>query len=260
MCKTHSVLDQPDFTMKSLLFLLLALATSSLNGATWTTDYQAALRTAAEQNRNVLVNFTGSDWCGWCIKLRKEVFDTPEFNQYADSNLVLVEVDFPEKKKLPAAQKRANQALAQQFNVQGYPTLYVVNPQGRPVRQLGYMPGGPQAFLGALKQGTTPGPTAQNTAQPAAQAEAPAPEPVMLVPTVPAVKVTYDKLTLKGITGSATRPLALINNKTFSPGDTLKVQVGDQLMKVRCESITADFVMVQVDEEPEQRKLVLGGK
>ena len=60
----------------------------------------------------VLMDFTGSDWCGWCIKMDKEIFSTPEFQKYAQANLVLVELDFPHKKQLPPATKQQNDALA----------------------------------------------------------------------------------------------------------------------------------------------------
>jgi protein disulfide-isomerase len=234
----------------SIAVLLLFLTLPSLQAATWLTDYNAALQAAAAQNRPVLIDFTGSDWCGWCIKLRKEVFDKPEFAQFADSKLILLEVDFPNNKPQSAALQRANQALQQKYGVRGYPTLFLVDAKGNVMQQLGYMEGGPKVFLAELNKGLN-----QKGSPPAAD-NAPTP----LVQTGPAVKVVYDKLILKGITGSATRPVALINNKTFSPGDTLKVQVGEQTMKVRCESITADYVMVLVDEEKEPRKLVLGTK
>lgn len=247
--------------MKRLTFvvLLLFLALPSLHAATWLTDYNAALQAAAAQNRPVLIDFTGSDWCGWCIKLHKEVFDQPEFDQYANSKLILLEVDFPNSKPQSDSQKRANQALQQKYGVRGYPTLFLVDAKGNVMQQLGYMEGGPKVFLSELNKGFS-----QKGAPPAADVPVPSPaannNPSPLVQTVPAAKVVYDKIILKGITGSATRPLALINNKTFGPGDTLKVQVGAQTMKVRCESITADYVMVQVDEEKDLRKLVVGSK
>ncbi len=251
---------------------ILLLAALPLAAAEWTTDYNSALQTAKAQNRAVLINFTGSDWCGWCIRLKKEVFDTAEFGQFAGSRLVLVEADFPQNKRLSSAQQRANQELQQKFRVTGYPSLFLVDGNGKILQKLGYMPGGPKAFIGEMTKvigegGGQPGQTTQNgwIVGQAAAAPAPAsllpPEPEPAVaPTGPAAKVVYDKLILKGITGSANKPMALINNKTFAPGDAYKVQVGADTLKVSCVSIAGDHVMVQVEGEKEPRKLALGTK
>jgi len=98
------------------------------------------------------MDFTGSDWCPWCIKLTKEVFSQPEFADYAKKNLVLVEVDFPRKKKLSAEQKKANDALQQKYRIDGYPTIIVLNGEGKKIGELSYMPGGPKAFLAELEK------------------------------------------------------------------------------------------------------------
>jgi len=116
--------------------------------AGWGDDYKAALADAAKQNKNVLLDFTGSDWCGWCIKLKKETFNQPAFKEFADKNLVLVEVDFPQGKTLPPAVKKQNDQLQEQYQVQGFPTLVVLNPQGKIIKQQsGYIPGGPKGFI-----------------------------------------------------------------------------------------------------------------
>jgi len=99
-----------------------------------------------------MLNFTGSDWCGFCIRLSKEVFSQPAFIEYADKNLVAVEVDFPRKKDLSAAQKQANAALAQKYNIAGYPTIIVLDSDGKKIGELGYQPGGPKAFIAALEK------------------------------------------------------------------------------------------------------------
>lgn len=256
--------------MRRILLVVAALLLTgySVTAATWQTDYQSALQTARSQNRPVLINFTGSDWCGWCIRLRKEVFDTAEFDQYAASRLVLLEVDFPNNKPQSVELQRANQALQKQFGVRGYPTLFVVDAQGKVLQQLGYMEGGPKVFLGELsKVVPAGGPETQNgwivgQAQPQAAAapEPPAKDTTSYVPSGTPAKVIYDKLLLKGITGSASSPLALINNKTFGAGDSYKVQVGAETLKVKCISIAADYAMVQVEGEAEPRKLTLGLK
>lgn len=114
----------------------------------WTTDLPKAVAQAKAENKMVLMDFTGSDWCGWCMKFKKEALDTTEFQDYAAKNLVLVEVDFPNKRPQSDDLKKANKALGQQYKVDGYPTFVVLNKDGKEVgRQVGYQTGGPQAFI-----------------------------------------------------------------------------------------------------------------
>lgn len=135
---------------KMLIAVVSALALYSVSAGEWLTDAAKAQEQAKKENKLVLLDFTGSDWCGWCIKLKKEVFDTQEFKDYADKNLVLVEVDFPRKKQLSAEQKKANQALQAKYKIEGYPTIIVLNGEGKKVGELGYMQGGPKAFNAEL--------------------------------------------------------------------------------------------------------------
>ena len=120
--------------------------------ATWETDLPQAQAAAKAANKSVLLDFTGSDWCGWCIKLKAEVFSKSEFVEYAKKNIVLVEVDFPRKKKLNATQKKANDALAAKYKIEGYPTVIVLNSEGKKVGELGYQAGGPTAFIASLEK------------------------------------------------------------------------------------------------------------
>lgn len=116
--------------------------------ANWMTDYKAALALAAKENKKVLLDFTGSDWCGWCIRLKKETFNMPAFKDYADKNLILVEVDFPQGKTLSPEVTAQNNALQEQFRVEGFPTLVLLDSQGKMIKQnSGYLPGGPQGFI-----------------------------------------------------------------------------------------------------------------
>ncbi len=118
----------------------------------WRTDFKQAQAEAKAQKKYLLADFTGSDWCAYCIKLEREVFSQPEFEAYAKENLILVEIDFPRRKEQPAAEKLQNQQLAQELGIQGYPTVVVFDPAGKPVGALGYAPGGPQPFLDAIKK------------------------------------------------------------------------------------------------------------
>ncbi len=118
----------------------------------WMTDLPKAQAQAKTEKKLVMLDFTGSDWCGWCIKLNKEVFNTPEFAEYAKKNIVPVEVDFPNKKAQSAAVKNANQALQSKYGVKGYPTIIVLNADGKKVGEMGYMKGGPKAFIAELEK------------------------------------------------------------------------------------------------------------
>jgi thiol-disulfide isomerase/thioredoxin len=119
--------------------------------AVWMTDYSAALSTARSQNRRVFAFFTGSDWCVWCMRLQKEILTTPEFASYASENLILLELDFPQNKRQPAPLKKQNEQLAARFKIEGYPTVIVLDANGKTVGKLGYQPGGPAPFVKQLK-------------------------------------------------------------------------------------------------------------
>lgn len=132
----------------SLLFAAVTLLHVSAGEVEWLTDLDKAQEKAKKENKAVLINFTGSDWCGFCIKLHKEVFDKPEFKEYADKNLVLVEADFPSKKKIDPSLKKANEKLKAKYEVQGFPTLVVLDANGKKLgEEVGYGGGGPQKFI-----------------------------------------------------------------------------------------------------------------
>ena len=119
----------------------------------WLHDYTKAQEEAKANHRLLLLNFTGSDWCGWCIKFDKDVLSQPQFKNYAHDNLVLVELDFPRRKSQPTEVRKQNLQLAQQYEVLGFPTLVVLNSNGQKVWQYdGYFPGGPEAFIAQLQK------------------------------------------------------------------------------------------------------------
>ena len=121
--------------MRKLLLTLLAalslLQTALAADSVWLTDLPQAKAQAKAEGKMVLLDFTGSDFCSSCIRLHKEVFPAKEFAAFAKQRLVLVEVDFPLKKKQPAALKAANEALAKEFKVDGYPTLILLAADGK---------------------------------------------------------------------------------------------------------------------------------
>ena len=100
----------------------------------------------------MLLNFSGSDWCVYCKKLDKEVFNNRDFKDYARKNLVCVVLDFPFNKPQDDALKAQNTALARKYRVQGYPTIIILSPKGKLVQKTGYMPGGAKKYIGHLKE------------------------------------------------------------------------------------------------------------
>lgn len=125
--------------MKKMMIALLAVwAVCQVQAADdlWLTDFAKAQAKAKEEKKLVFMDFNGSDWCPPCILLRKNVLSTPEFIDYAKTNLVLVDVDFPRQKEQPAAQKKANEALAEKHGVEVFPTVIVLNSEGKEVKRV----------------------------------------------------------------------------------------------------------------------------
>lgn len=136
---------------KFLLTLLLLASVTARAELTWLTDLDEAKKVATKENKKLLVDFTGSDWCGYCMKLHKEVFATEEFEKFA-KDFVLVELDFPKRKEQPAAEKAKNQAAQKKYGVNGFPTVIIMNTSGKVLnRAEGYSPdSGPSAYLPQL--------------------------------------------------------------------------------------------------------------
>jgi thioredoxin-related protein len=140
---------------KILIAVLAAMVFWQVNAAesAWLTDLPKAQAQAKSESKIVLMDFTGSDWCGWCVKFKKEVLDTAEFQAYATKNVMLVELDYPHKKSQSSDLKKANAALKDQYKIDGYPTLVVLDKDGKEIgRQVGYAKGGPAAFIAKLEK------------------------------------------------------------------------------------------------------------
>lgn len=148
--------------MKKIIFALLFIGSISINAQenlVWHTDMKKAIEISKSENKPLFLFFTGSDWCGWCIRLQKEVFRTPEFTEWS-KKVVLVDLDFPRAKAQDEAIKMQNQQLAQVFGVRGYPTVWFakegVTADGKTnLEQLGstgYVAGGPTAWLAGAEQ------------------------------------------------------------------------------------------------------------
>jgi len=121
--------------------------------AGWTADVQTAMKQAGAEKKDLLLDFTGSDWCIWCQRLATEVFNTEEFRKEAPKSFVLVELDFPnDGSKLSAQTKKQNQEWSERLGVQGFPTIFLADEQGLPYAKTGYKPGGAQKYLAHLAE------------------------------------------------------------------------------------------------------------
>jgi protein disulfide-isomerase len=126
----------------------LVLAASVAHAADWTEDYASAVAKAKKEHKMVLLDFTGSDWCIWCQRTDKEVFETQKFKDFADQKLILVRLDFPNAKPQTDALKAQNAGLRDKFGVEAFPMLIVLDAKEKVVfSQLGYKDGGPDALI-----------------------------------------------------------------------------------------------------------------
>jgi thioredoxin-related protein len=149
-------LIEPNFGVKNLIVpiaVILALSGASCARAdeAWTTDYKKAQQEAQASHKLLLLDFTGSDWCGFCFQLDKAILSQPQFKNYASKNLVLLEVDFPRRKTQSVETRKQNQELAARYQVEGFPTLVVLDGEGKTLwRYDGLYVGGIAAFLAEL--------------------------------------------------------------------------------------------------------------
>ncbi|GAB4248258.1 MAG: hypothetical protein Kow0079_00320 [Vicingaceae bacterium] len=155
--------------MKKLTLIIITLIVTQLTFAQetykaenegWEVDINKAYELSKKTGKPIMANFTGSDWCGWCKRLKFEVFDKEEFKKWAAENVVLLELDFPRKKFIPDEIKKQNYSLQQAFGVTGYPTIWVFyldqdtetkQYQINAVGKTGYMRGGPTVFTKSVE-------------------------------------------------------------------------------------------------------------
>lgn len=133
-------------TILATLLTLFIMTGGALAEGKWYTDWESAAKASKASKKPILINFTGSDWCGWCIRLKDEVFNTKEFKTWTDKNVVLLEIDFPRGKELPAAAVKKNEALAQKYGVEGFPTIIFADHSGKTLGRYGYDEGGPKVW------------------------------------------------------------------------------------------------------------------
>jgi len=142
-------------TPLTLFFILFLSVSFSQSKLVWHDDLKQAVKISQKEKKPIMMFFTGSDWCGWCIRLQKEVFFKEDFKKWASENVVLLELDFPRRKALSAELKEQNSKLQRQFAIQGYPTVWFVQPSKDSQNNLkfvrigrtGYVKGGPGAWI-----------------------------------------------------------------------------------------------------------------
>ena len=138
--------------LASILAIICMVSLAYAEDLNWHTNYNEALDKAVIGNKFVLADFTGSDWCPWCIKLDKEVFSTPEFATYAKDNLILFKADFPRTKDISAEIKDQNIRLMDKYGVMGFPTILILDKHGETVTTMGYEQGGPLPYIASIKK------------------------------------------------------------------------------------------------------------
>ena len=166
-----------------LIVILLLSATAAFAAAPgktakWFDDFAAAKAAARKEGKPILANFTGSDWCPWCIKLENEILGQKAFLDYAGTNMVLFIADFPQRKNLPARVAKQNDGLQAKYKIEGFPTVLLLDAGGNVVGQTGYQLGGADPFVANLKEllaksGWKPGTATNQPAKNAAPAAVP---------------------------------------------------------------------------------------
>ena len=165
--------------------MVIGLAvTPSLAGSMWETDFEKAAASAKASHRYMLLDFSGSDWCGWCIKLEDEVFSKKDFKNYAKESLVCVLLDFPRRKSLKKALSEQNRALATKYQVRGYPSVVILSPDGDVVARTGYKAGGPEEYVKHLKASIDPHRQANSIPDPTAAMKGQLTKPRTTLPNI----------------------------------------------------------------------------
>ncbi|MCD6429805.1 MAG: thioredoxin family protein [Deltaproteobacteria bacterium] len=137
-----------------LIGLLIFFVTGSACAASdnlWQTDFAVAKARALKEKKLLLLDFTGSDWCSWCTKLKKEVFSQELFQKEAPKDFILVELDFPQKSQLEEKLTKQNQALSKMYKISGFPSILLTDAAGVEFARTGYQEGGPQIYLDHLQ-------------------------------------------------------------------------------------------------------------
>jgi len=138
-----------------VLFLIAVFGGTSAwaaDASVWVTDYDQAIKLAAAEKKPLLIYFSGSDWCSECKRLTKEVFSQTEFLDYAKKNLVLLNLDFPQKREDRVTLSPRNVELAKQYKIYGYPTVIVLDAEAKELGEFGYRVGGVKRWVGLIDE------------------------------------------------------------------------------------------------------------
>jgi protein disulfide-isomerase len=136
----------------SLCLTALVATTAFAAELQWETDFEKAKQRAEQENKEILINFTGSDWCGWCKRLDREVFSTQTFADFAARELILLKVDFPKYSQISREQQEANDRLARKYGVTGFPAIYLVDGRAKVLLRTGYRRGGSENYIDHLSR------------------------------------------------------------------------------------------------------------
>ena len=139
-------------TIFCAMMIAMTFVTATVAENLWGTNFEAAKEAAAERGVPILVDFTGSDWCGWCIRLKEEVFEKDAFLEYAKENLVLLELDFPMQTELPEELREQNEELRERYQIRGFPTILLLDAEGEELARTGYQAGGPEKYIEHLQE------------------------------------------------------------------------------------------------------------
>lgn len=141
--------------MKKLVFVFLVMLSSSIFAQDWTFDINKAQALAKDGNKKIIIVFQGSDWCAPCIKLDTEIFSTETFRKYAANNYVMLQADFPRKRKnkLAAEQKEKNAKLFEKYNTMGiFPFVVVLDADKKVLKTAGYKKMSPKEYIAYLNE------------------------------------------------------------------------------------------------------------
>lgn len=242
---------------KGMRKILIGLAVAAVAGhLAWTKlqpkpdRLKAALAEAKKENKLVLLDFTGSDWCEWCMKLDDEALGKPEFISYAANYLVTLVVDFPMHHELAPGLKKANKTLSSIYGVSGFPTLVALSPDGKVVwRHCGYLEGGPfgviaplnrtRLALGLPEPAGLPAATIAAAPPKSAPAKVAIPEPPSAAAVAPAahgLPATAPKL--QGIFYSRSKPSVMLGGWQCNEGDSVG---GMRVVKIMQDKVTVEW-------------------
>ncbi len=146
------IVKTPLITLSVFASMLLLTLVAKASDDVWTDNFETAKIAAIDEGKDLFLHFTGSDWCPWCVRLRKEVFSQEAFKKGAPKHFVLVNIDFPKTKKQSEKTKKQNRELEKWYQVNGFPTIVLTDSGGRPYARTGYQSGGANNFLSHLKE------------------------------------------------------------------------------------------------------------